>query len=285
MTARTRRHDERLRTRYGPWALVTGASSGIGRQMALELARAGVHVVLVGRRQAALDALALQLQEAHGTQSKVVRVDLSDELGVQKVLDRVADLDLGLVVAAAGFGTSGPFTGGTRDDELAMLDVNCRAVLLLCLGVTPQLVSRGRGGLILLSSIVAFQGTPGSAHYAATKAYVQTLAEGLHSELRGSGVDVLSSAPGPVDTAFADRADLRPGRAADPQAVAVTTLRALGRRTTVAPGAMSKLLTWSLALLPRWGRIRVMGAVMGGMTRHQQPQPESNPQSTSRTSR
>lgn len=152
-----------------------------------------------------------------------------------------------------------------------MLDLNCRAVLSLCLHFAPLLAERGRGGLVLMSSLVGFQGTPGAAHYAATKAYVQTLAEGLRSELRSSGVDVLASAPGPVHSGFAARADMQMGKALDAADVAVPTLNALGRRTTVAPGGLSKLLTWSLAPLPRTARTRIMSGVMGGMTAHQHP--------------
>ena len=176
-------------------------------------------------------------------------------------------------MASAGFGTSGPFLTADRVDELAMLDANCRALLALCLHFGPRLAERGRGGMVLMSSLVGFQGTPGAAHYAATNAYVQVLAEGLHAELRSCGVDVVASAPGPVHSGFAERADMRMGRALDAADVAVPTLNALGRRTTAAPGALSKLLTWSLAPLPRAAHVRIMSGVMAGMTAHQRPVP------------
>jgi uncharacterized protein len=110
---------------------------------------------------------------------------------------------------------------------------------------------------------------PWSANYAATKAYVQTLAEALHLELAPAGVDVLVSAPGPVATGFARRANLMMGKALRSSDVARATLEALGRGTTVRPGWLSKLLGYSLAMLPRSGRVRVMSLVMGGMTKHQ----------------
>ena len=113
-----------------------------------------------------------------------------------------------------------------------------------------------------MGSLVGFQGTPNAAHYAATKAYVQTLAEALHVEQAPVGVDVLSSAPGPTDSGFASRAGMRMGAALTPADVAGATLEALGRRSTVLPGALSKLLTYSLVPLPRWARVRVMGRVM-----------------------
>jgi short-subunit dehydrogenase len=106
-----------------------------------------------------------------------------------------------------------------------------------------------------------------AAHYAATKAYVQSLAEGLRLELAPHGVDVVACAPGPVDSGFAARADMRLGNALRPEAVATETLTALGRRGTVRPGWLSKVLTAALTL-PRWARVRIMAIVMGGMTRH-----------------
>jgi short-subunit dehydrogenase len=124
---------------------------------------------------------------------------------------------------------------------------------------------------VLLSSLVAFQGVPRAANYAATKAYIQTLAEGLRAELRPHGVDVLASAPGPIASGFAQRADMRMSASLQPDVVATATLDALGRTTTVRPGWLSKALGWSLALLPRWAMVQVMARVMKGMTAHQSP--------------
>jgi hypothetical protein len=130
-----------------------------------------------------------------------------------------------------------------------------------------------------MSSVVAFQGVPRAANYAATKAYVQSLAEGLRAELRPLGVDVVASAPGPVHSGFAERAGMRMGLALTPSAVASATLAALGRRGTVRPGWLSKLLGWSLALLPRWVRVRVMALVMGGMAQDEHPPMSANVES------
>jgi short-subunit dehydrogenase len=120
-----------------------------------------------------------------------------------------------------------------------------------------------------MSSLVAFQGVPRAATYAATKAFIQTFAEGLRLELSSSGVDVVASAPGPVRTGFEARADMRMSAAAGPAVVARATLDALGHRTTVRPGFLSKFLEASLLPLPRLARSRIMSVVMGGMTRHQ----------------
>lgn len=236
--------------------------------MAQELAAAGMNLVLVARRAEVLDALAQELAPTHGVETTVVAVNLAQPTGVAELLARTAELDVGLLVAAAGFGTAGRFLDNDLAVELDMLDVNCRAIAALGYHFGRRFVARKRGGLLFLSSLVAFQGAPRAAHYAATKAYVQTLAEGLRAELAPFGVDVLASAPGPVQSGFAARAGMHMGQAADPRAVARGTLAALGRRGTVRPGGLAKLLGWSLATLPRWARVRVMTLIMGGMTAH-----------------
>jgi uncharacterized protein len=255
--------------RYGPWAVVTGASEGIGREFAHELAARGLHLVLVARRRPLLDALAAQLHAAHGIRCRVIAADLGQAQAVQSLAEATQDLDVGLLVAAAGFGTSGPLIEAPLAAELDLVAVNCSALLASSWHFARRFVERGRGGLVLMSSLLAFHGTPRAANYAASKAYVQSLAEGLRVELAAHGVQVVASAPGPVQSGFAARAGMRMSAALRPDQVARDTLDALGRRTTVRPGGLSKLLGWSLALLPRWGQVKVITAVMRGMTAHQ----------------
>jgi short-subunit dehydrogenase len=264
-----RTEPSRLFTRYGPWAVVTGASDGIGRELARQLAAAGLNLVVVARRAAPLEQLAEEARRVHGVEVEVVAADLSTPEGRTEVVALAAGLPVGLLVAAAGFGTSGPFVDGDLDEELELIDVNCRAVAALAHHFGGRFARQGRGGLVLLSSLVAFQGVPGSANYAASKAYVQSLAEALRVELAPRGVDVVASAPGPVASGFAQRARMRLGKTTTSEEVARGTLAALGRWGTVRPGWLSKLLEWALSPLPRWGRVRMMGLVMSGMTSHQ----------------
>lgn len=260
-------HDSFL-TRYGPWALVTGASDGIGRSFAVALARRGVDLVLVARTREKLESLAQKMTQEHAIECRVVAADLTTAEGLAAVLEATTELEVGLAVCAAGFGTAGPFLDGDLDNELNLLQLNCGATTALSWHFGKRLGMRGQGGLILLSSIVAFQGVPRSAHYAASKAYVQTLAEGLQLEWRDRGIDVLAVAPGPVSTGFARRSRLNMGKAESPDVVAEQSLKRLRRGGTVRPGMLSKLLGYSLAMTPRWGRIRIMGLVMRGMTKH-----------------
>lgn len=263
------RRPDRFLARYGPCAVVTGASDGIGRATAVALAEAGFDLVLVARRVDRLDALAAEVAARHGVRVTTVGVDLATAAGSDAIEAATAGLDVGLLVAAAGFGTSGAFLGTNLARESEMIDVNVRAVVRAVHHFGGRFAARGRGGIVLFGSLVGFQGAPRAATYAATKAFVQTFAEALHIELAPLGVDVVSSAPGPVHTGFADRAGMRMGTALRPVDVAVPTLNALGRRMTVAPGALTKVLLASLAPLPRSLRTRILGSVMGGMTAHQ----------------
>ena len=257
---------------YGPWALVTGASDGIGRAMAQEIARRGVNVILTARRIDQLEALATEIRKRHSVETRVIPANLAEANAPAQLMAASADLDIGLVVACAGFGTSGSIVATAMADEVEMVDLNCRALLVIAKHAAEVLSARGRGGIVLMSSIVAFQGVRSAANYAATKAYVQVLAEGMSEDLRQAGVDVIASAPGPVASGFAQRARMRMGRAELPLTVARESLDALGTRRTVRPGMLSKILGWSLANLPRTVRIRIMAGIMDGMTRHQHVQ-------------
>ncbi len=252
---------------YGNWALITGASEGIGRASALALAKAGLNLVLVARREALLREVG-QACEALGREVRIVPIDLAAHDAAAQVDEATRALDVGVLIAAAGFGTSGNFIDNARDNELAMIDVNCRSTADFAHRFGQRFAQRKRGAMVLFSSIVAFQGVPLSANYAATKAYVQSLAEGLRGELAGAGVRVISCAPGPVHTGFAKRAGMVLGNAATPEIVADSVIAALAGGNwlgTIRPGFLAKLLTFALSTLPRWGRIRVMTLIMRGM--------------------
>lgn len=267
MMSSRRRRD--FQTRYGPWAVVTGASSGIGKATALQLAEVGLNVVIVARRRELLSELATQLAAVSDTTTRVVVADLATPAGLAALEDACKDVDVGLLVAAAGYGTSGNFLDADLQVELDMLALNCGAVISECLFFGRRFAQRGRGGIVLMASLVGLQGVPFAASYAATKGYVQNLAEALYVELGPLGIDVLACAPGPVRSGFEARANMRMSAAIEPAVVARETLQALGRSSSVAPGVLSKVLAWSLAPLPRPLRARIMSRVMGDMTKHQ----------------
>jgi uncharacterized protein len=260
---------KRLLTKYGPWAVVTGASSGIGMAIATQLADAGFHLVLQGRELTRLEDIRQKLQQEYKTTIKIISSDLSDTAGTDLLIRETQQYETGLLAASAGFGTSGSFVDSSLHTEVSMLRVNCEAVLALIHHFTHRFTQQQRGGIILLSSLVAFQGVPYAANYAATKAYIQTLGEALAVELKPRGIDVLTSAPGPVESGFGKRANMKMNGAQDASQIAAPVLKALGKQSHVVPGRLSKLLTCSLRTVPRRVKIKIMGKIMGGMTKHQ----------------
>jgi uncharacterized protein len=253
--------------RYGAYALVTGASEGIGQCFAEELAKAGMNVVLVARRQDRLNTLAQALEAKYKIMCPVVQADLSRAEQLEELLQITDKLDIGLLVCNAGFETAGNFLGADIETEMNMLNVNCTAVTRLVHHFGLKFKMKGAGGAILLSTIVATQGVARSAHYAATKAYVHTLGEGLQQEWLDSGLDLIIVAPGPVNTGFAQRSKIQLGKAASPEVVARQSLQALGRQKLIHPGWLAKCMALALSTAPRAMRVKIMGAIMGSMTK------------------
>ncbi|MDJ0646659.1 MAG: SDR family NAD(P)-dependent oxidoreductase [Flavobacteriaceae bacterium] len=255
--------------KYGPWALITGASSGIGAALAEHLSALGFNLLLSGRNEETLGKLAAKLESLHSSNTHILLSDLSSSENVKKLIDTSRNFDIGLAILNAGFGTSGLFIESALGEEKNMLALNCQAVLELSHYFARYFADKGSGGIILMSSIVGFQGVPFAANYAATKAYVQSLGEGLSHELKQVGVDILVAAPGPVHSNFAQRANMKITSALSPEEIAAPIIRALGKRATVFPGRLTKLLVLGLRAVPRWGKIRIMKMVMNGMTKHQ----------------
>lgn len=256
----------RWKARYGEWAVVTGASSGIGREIARLLAADGLNLLLAARSAGELEALRAELSATWRVESIALPIDLALPGSAARVADAAGDRNTGLLVNAAGYGLGGPFLEHDLLEESTMVDLNCRALLELTHIFAKRFASQRRGGIILLSSIVAFQGVPRSANYAATKAYVQSLGEALADELAPHQVDVLIAQPGPTESGFASRAGMTMGKAETATTIARGTLDALGRKTRVTPGVLSKVLLWSLMTAPRALRVRIMKAIMRSMT-------------------
>jgi uncharacterized protein len=186
--------------RYGPVALVTGASSGIGRSFAEILAARGLDLVVVARRAQRLDELAARLKMAHGVRVTVLQRDLAQISASQAIVDATAPFDVGLVISNAGFGLKGPFDQGNAQAMTDMLMVNCNAPMMLARGFVPRLLARRKGGIVFTSSVEGLIGVPFSAAYAATKGFLNSLGEGLWGELTPHGIDVLTLCPGATDT-------------------------------------------------------------------------------------
>ncbi|HVP29752.1 MAG TPA: SDR family NAD(P)-dependent oxidoreductase [Myxococcota bacterium] len=192
--------DAALRARYGPWAVVAGAAEGLGAAWAEALADRGFALVLLDRKAAALDALASSLRARSAAELLALEVDLGRP-DVHEVLQRtIGAREIGLLVYNAAVSPIGAFLEAPLERALETLDVNCRGLLALVHRLAPPMVARGRGGLVLTSSLSADAGAPRIATYAATKAFTLVFGESLWAELRERGVDVLTIRPGPVRT-------------------------------------------------------------------------------------
>lgn len=269
MTKLSDKLTSRLNQKYGPWALISGGSSGIGLELATRLAEAGLNIVLHGRNQKRLEEIKRDLMREFNRDISTISTDIADSKGVNKLLEETKNLDIGLLVASAGYGTSGSFLHTSLHEEVNMLRVNNEALLMLTHHFARRLAGRGGGGMILMSSMVGFQGVPYAANYAASKAYVQSLAEALSEELKPQQIDVLAAAPGPVRSGFGRRANMQMSMALKPEDVGIPILKALGKKSVVLPGILTKALVYALRTVPRWGKVKIMKQVMGGMTRHQ----------------
>jgi len=257
-----------FRNRYGAWALITGASSGIGTEFARQLAAQKLNLVLVARRRDRLNELATALKVEHGIQVKVVALDLAKPNFMATLKKQTAGLNIGLVVNNAGFGTAGEFLENSLERELQMLDVNCRAPLMIAHEYGRLMASHRRGGMIIVSSVVSFQGVPYMSHYAATKAYDLLLGEGLWYEMRKLGVDVVTLCPGATATEFSHVAETRPQSGAMLVGPVVkAALDALGHKSVVVAGFRNKLLVFFTRLIARRFATLAAARVMKSMGR------------------
>jgi len=260
----------RFAERYGPWAVITGASAGIGAEFATRVAELGVNVVLVARRRERLEEIASNIEDMYRVEARVAPADLSARDIVEVLRPVIADIEIGLLINCAGFGSSGPFLDMDPGVQDAMLNLNCRAPLLLTHEIAQGMRERGRGGVIIVSSVNAFSAATSMANYNATKSYDLLLAEGLAGELRPYGVDVQALCPGGTLTEFQQVAGLDTRKFGpfaslvfmSPTSVVTTSLRTLGRRVTVVPGLLNKLTVVSMKLLPRRLAAWLLGAIM-----------------------
>lgn len=262
-----RQQAARFQEKYGPWAIVAGASAGLGAAWAEGLAARGLHVVLVARREDRLADLAARLTAQHGIQTRTLALDLAAADAPAALLAATVDLDCGLLIYNAARSVIGPFLERPLADHLTEIAVNCRAPLALSYGLGPRLVARGRGGIILLSSLSAIMGSAYIADYAATKAYNLVLAEGLWEELRRKGVDVLACCPSSIATPnYLASAPKRGQTPMTPAAIVAATLPQLGRRPSFIPGTSNQAIAFIMRrLLPRRMIVSIMGGVMRGM--------------------
>lgn len=255
-------NDSDFKQRYGRWAVVAGASEGLGAAYARALATRGLDLLLIARRPAVLDTLATALRSEHGVEVRTLPLDLAAADLADRLAAAVAGLEVGLGVYNAAFSPIGNFLDLPLARQLEAVDVNCRGPVVFGHVLGGPMARRRRGGLLLMSSMAGLQGTAGLATYSASKAFNVTLGEALWQELRGQGVDVLASCAGAILTPAFQKAASRPAPGTlPPEEVARRSLAALGRGPTVVPGGINRLASLVMGrLLPRRAAVRLMAA-------------------------
>lgn len=242
-----------LEKRYGKWALITGASSGIGAEYARQLAASGLNTILVARRSDELHRLSEHLSRTYGVESIPLAADLTKMEDIRKIISATEDLQVGLLVNNAGKEDSGHFLQIPIETSIDTLELNCKAPLILTHHFAQGMAKRNKGGIIFMSSIVAFQGVPLISNYTATKAYDLILGESLAAELKPYGIDVLSSAPGFTATDLSPDFNFEgiPIKPMHPSAVVSSALRSLGKSRLNVPGFINRFLYYTGKIQPR----------------------------------
>ncbi|KAA3643394.1 MAG: SDR family NAD(P)-dependent oxidoreductase [Chloroflexi bacterium] len=255
---------------YGPWAVVTGASSGIGEEFARQLASKGLNLVLVARRKEKLDALGEELCMQHGIDYRSAKVDLADTGILDAIETATHDLDIGLLVSNAGYAKMGEFLTLPAEELEKMLRLNVVTHMELSHYFGNRMVSKGRkGGLLLVSSMAAFQGVPYLANYSGAKSYILNLGESLNNELKDKGIDVSVLVPGPTDTEMMTSVDAdmssMPMPAMPASQAVKEALQALERnKPYLVPGTLNRLMVGLMGrrLLTRGANVKMWGTIM-----------------------
>ncbi|MGB8215404.1 MAG: SDR family NAD(P)-dependent oxidoreductase [Anaerolineales bacterium] len=270
-------HSKEFLHKYGPWALVAGASEGLGAAFAEALAERGLNLVLVARRSELLEQVAGRLSGRYSIQARCLCLDLSQAEAASQIVRETQALEVGLLVYNAAFSAVGPFLDHSLDDHLKEVDTNVRAPLELVEAFGRRMLAGGHGGIILMSSLSAAQGSAYISNYSATKAYNMVLAEGLWEEWRRGGVDVLACMAGAIRTPnYLASSPRHTGTISDatlePERVVAEALAGLGHRPTVIPGRLNRLSSFVMRhLIPRRASVQIMGSVLRGMYVHDNP--------------
>ena len=249
--------------RYGPWAVITGATSGIGKEFAMQLAEKGINPVLVARSGEKLDAVSKEIKEKYGVDVRTVAADLSDAKDVERVDRETRDLNVGLLVNNAGGWQEGEFLGNDVDKEALVQRLNMEAPMRLSSAFGKRLAERGAGGIMNVGSALAHVPTAYQANYAGTKAYLNHFTKALEFEMRPTGVDVMVVNPGATKTPGAahvdqDKMPIKPMTAEE---VAKSALGSLGKTVESIPGVKNKLaFGTALRILPQWASTAIVGS-------------------------
>lgn len=253
-------------TSYGNWALITGASSGIGQEFALRLAIFGINLVIVARRKDRLEKLAKYCKEQYNTKSLVLAGDLTDTRFLESILDKTKELDIGILINNAGIGYIGEFVTDSYEHSSNMVKLNCLVPTSLTIHFTKKMKVKRKGAVIFLGSTLSFLSTPLASLYSATKSFNTVLGSTLWAEMKDYNIDVLSLNPGGTNTEF-DRIskDDNSFMVREPSDVVSTAIRYLGKKESVVDGYFNKFLVVFSKVIPNKILVKINTAIVKKM--------------------
>jgi uncharacterized protein len=253
-----------LKERYGKWALITGASSGIGEEFARYLAFHGLNLIILARRKDRLEKLSAELKKSHNIEVEIAQIDLKKDDFLKDLNKITDDKEIGILINNAGFGLNGEFIDLDPEFETDMVKVNCIAPTVLAHHFVKPMVQRKKGAIIFLGSVVACQPTPYMTTYAATKAFNAFMGDALWYELKKYNIDVLTLNPGGTDTEFQRISNASTGPTPrTPKQVVETAMKALGKKPGVIDGFMNKIMGVS----SRFGSKKSVVSISGWMAK------------------
>lgn len=254
--------------KYGPWALITGASYGLGEEFARQLAAAGFNLILVARSEDKLKTVSFRIEKEYGVKAMTVTLDLSDPGFLQTLVQRTDSLEVGLVVSNAGAYNYGAFHKRDPEELVRFLRLNTEAHMQLVHYFGNKMKRRKKGGILMVSSMGAFTAIPYMASYAAAKSYVLSLGQALHLELKEYNVDVMVLAPGTVETpGTMDKTNVDNNKLGvsfmAPQLVVQKALKDFGRKSVCIPGGINKFSYFlGKHILSRMAMTKMLGGIM-----------------------
>jgi short-subunit dehydrogenase len=235
---------------YGDWALVTGGTSGIGAALVRQFAASGMNIVLVARTQTKLDEMAKSLKSEFSVEVRTIAADLSTPQSPATVIEAVKDLEIAVLVPGAAVETTGYFVETPLERQAALVQMDVTTPMILTHHFGAGMASRGRGAILLVSSLSGWSAQPYMANYGASKAYILSLGASLYHEMKDQGVDVSVLSPGPTDTPMIANADMdfeSMGMSImTPESVALEALKGLGKRPDTVPGFKNRMMVFMM---------------------------------------
>ena len=267
--------------KYGEYALITGASSGLGKEFATQLAGKGLNLVLVARRENRLEKLALKLKSEFQIKVKTIALDLLEDNAIETLISETNDLNIGLLIPNAGMEVHGDFVKNNYKTESKVVELNTLIPMQLAHVFGEKMVQRNKGGIIFISSTFGHQSVPYFANYSATKAYILSIGQALNYEFKKSGVDVTVLSPGLTDTEMADNMEgmnfnKMPVVKMKVEPVVKTAINALGKKQAVIPGVLNNIMdVLGKFTTPRWVNTNMFGFLVSramSKTKFRKPQ-------------